>query len=103
VSFTLLFRSGFEGHHIYEDDEDGRLVIADHSADDDVGWPKGPEHTDDGPLFVDFDRPVAKARFLSSVPTYVIPARKPNGEAVSFCGRLDEVHRLERYAKRRFG
>lgn len=100
MDYTLVFRADSDGHHIYECDDDGRLVIADHRADDQFGWPDGPEATDDGPLFVDFDRPVSR---LETGNAYLAPARKKNGEWVSFVGKLDEVHRLEKLAGRRFG
>ncbi len=103
MSYELIYRSGYEGHHLYRDTSNGQVVIADHSNDDECGESGGPEGTDDGVLYVDFTRPVTLHWGTSTPDVYAIPVigdRARKGLCV--LGSLAEVHRIEVLEKRRF-
>lgn len=102
MSYAILYRSGDSGHHIYRDLSDGRLVIADHSNDNEYGDPGGPEGTDDGVLYVDFTRPLTVCEGTQTPAVYSLPLVKENGRESDCLSQLAEVHRIEAIEKRRF-
>jgi hypothetical protein len=97
----LLVRKGIRFHHFYVDERDGRLVIADHSCDNRYGEPSGPEYTDDGVLYLDFERPVTLLDDYRG--HYCMPLKRPNGQLSQTIVVMDEVQWAEKKANRRFG
>jgi len=97
MSYELIYRSDYNGHHLFRK-SNGRLVIADHSNDDQNGHPDGPEGCDDGLLYVDFNRPVR----VYKPDLYSIPLISPDGNECNCIGRLVEIHRIEAIEERRF-
>lgn len=97
-SYAILYRSGQDGHHLFRDLSNERLVICDHSNDNKFGDPGDPEGGDDGLLYVDFTRPVE----VYKPGIYSIPMVNADGEPSNCLGKLVEVHRIEAIEKRRF-
>jgi len=90
--YTFLFHASFEqGHHLYRDEADGELVIADHSGDY-----RDPTTTDDGALKVDFTREITPA----GNGTYYLPVKNESGVESSTISKFEEIHRIETLAGR---
>lgn len=101
-SYAILYRSGDDGHHLYRDLSNERLVISDHSNDNQYGDAGGPEGCDDGVLYVDWSRPVEFYKVLLQHRVYVLPLINSDGKKSTCLSRLEEVHRLEVLEDRRF-
>jgi hypothetical protein len=98
MNYELIYRSGYDGHHLFRNKFNGRLVIADHSNDNLIGDPGNPEGTDDGLLYVDFNRPVE----VYKPGIYSIPMVNADGGQSNCLGKLVEIHRIEDIEERRF-
>ena len=72
--YLLVHAAGRDGHHFFRDD-DGALIIADHSGDDGHGRPTSPDACDDGALVV--VRGCGRAD--SAVGSWHVEVRLPDG------------------------
>lgn len=102
-SYAIIHRSGYDGHHLFRDLSNGRLVICDHSNDNEYGDPGDPEGGDDGLHYVDFTRPLTVYSGTQKPPVYSLPMVNADGDPSNCLSQLVEVHRIEAIEKRRFG
>lgn len=82
--FVLVWNRPHLDDGYWFESEDGRLVRADHSADEMHGTTRGPLFTDDGPLYVDTTGKATKhIRYGRGEEYYTIPVTKKDGARYS--------------------
>jgi hypothetical protein len=82
-------------HRFFRDMDNGRIGVADQSADGDAGYGRvyigWPHKTDDGTLYLDTRRPITFFKKYNSGTHYSIPLQHPDGKHTRTVGTKAEA------------